>query len=239
MYFQVTATEQLEIQEKTVGQANNPLWFKHKKGRISASNAKRFTGKGNVATLTKDVISVKKPRITNIPAMKYGIDNEPLAIEKYKTQKSVDGFDVEVSSCGLFIDTGYGQLAASPDGLVTDNSASDKFGLIEVKCIYSCRDISPLDAVKSKGGTSAFPVKLHGDSIIMKESHSYYYQVQMQMGITGRKWCDFVLFTCATEEVLILHVYFDNNFWCRLKEKLLDFHSVNIVPALVAQGFYK
>ena len=73
----------------------------------------------------------------------------------------------------------------------------------------------------------------------MKESHSYYYQVQMQMGVTGSKRCDLVLFTSATEDVLIIRANFDENFWCRLEEKLLDFHSINIVPALVAQGFYK
>ena len=48
-----------------------------------------------------------------------------------------------------------------------------------------------------------------------------------------------VLFTSATEDVLILCVNFDENFWCRLEEILLDFHSINIVPALVTQGFYK
>ena len=71
----------------------------------------------------------------------------------------------------------------------------------------------------------------------MKESYSYYYQMQMQMGVTGRKWCDLVLFTSATEDVLIIRVNFDENFWCRLEEKLSDFHSINIIPALVAQGF--
>ena len=201
--------QQIEIQAQTVGQAENPLLFKHKKGRISASNAKKFVGKGNVATLTKDVITVKKPRITNIPAMKYGVENESLAVDKYVSQKQRDGIKVEVSSCGLFVYLEHGQLAASPDRLVTDPSVSDSLGLIEVKCLYSCRDISPLEAVDTKGSTSAFPVKkVIGENIIMKESHSYYYQVQMQMGVTGRKWCDLVLFTSATEDVLILRVNF-------------------------------
>ena len=86
-----------------------------------------------------------------------------------------------------------------------------------MKCLYSCWDISPLEAVKTKGSTSAFPVKkVIGENIIMKESHSYYYQVQMQLGVAGRKWCDLVLFTSATEDVLIIRVNFDENFWCRL-----------------------
>ena len=76
---------------------------------------------------------------------------------------------MEVSSCGLFVHLPHGQLAASPDRLVTDPSVSDSLGLIEVKCLYSCRDISPLEAVNTKGSTSAFPVKkLIGENIIMK-----------------------------------------------------------------------
>ena len=103
LYLQVSLAQQIDIQAQTSGQAENPLWFKHKKGRISASNAKKFVGKGNVATLTKDVITVKKPRITNIPAMKYGVKNESLAVDKYVLQKQRDGIKVEVSSCGLFL----------------------------------------------------------------------------------------------------------------------------------------
>ena len=70
--------QQINIQAQTVGQAENPLWFKHKKGRISASNAKKFVGKE--LTLTKDVITVKKPRITNIPAMKWASTRENLSL---------------------------------------------------------------------------------------------------------------------------------------------------------------
>ena len=83
LYLQVSLAQQIDIQAQTVGQAENPLWFKYKKGRISASYAKKFVGKGNVATLPKDVITVKKPRITNIPAMKCGVKNESLAVDKY------------------------------------------------------------------------------------------------------------------------------------------------------------
>ena len=44
LYLQVNLAQQIDIQAQTVGQAENPLWFKHKKGRISASNAKEFVG---------------------------------------------------------------------------------------------------------------------------------------------------------------------------------------------------
>ena len=45
LYLQVSLAQKIDIQAQTVGQAENPFWFKHKKGRISASNAKEFVGK--------------------------------------------------------------------------------------------------------------------------------------------------------------------------------------------------
>ena len=47
----------------------------------------------------------------------------------------------------------------------------------------------------------------------MSKSHKYYSQMQLQMVITGRKWCDFVVFTgkCLEDAVdpLIIRVEFD------------------------------
>ena len=127
--------------------------------------------------------------------MKFGIDNEAIAVEKYEAQMTAEGKNVTVSTCGLFVDLEYEQLAASPDRLVTDSSVPEPLGIVEVKCLYSCRDKSPREAVTARGSTNIFPVKYIGNNFILKENHSYFYQVQMQMGVTGRKWCDFVLFT--------------------------------------------
>ena len=76
------------------------------------------------------------------------------------------------TTCGLFVDVDYGQLPASQACLVTDYSTPGTLGLVEVKCLYSCRDTSPHKAVISRGSTSTFSVKYIGDNTIVKENQA-------------------------------------------------------------------
>lgn len=73
--------------------------------------------------------------------------------------------DKNVRECGIFIHDDI-QCGASPDGLVDDD------GTIEIKCPKTSTHIQTL---KSKN----LPAQ-------------YYWQVQGQLWITGRKWCDFI-----------------------------------------------
>ena len=70
-----------------------------------------------------------------------------------------------VRECGIFIHDDI-QCGASPDGLVDDD------GTIEIKCPKTSTHIQTL---KSK-----------------KLPTQYYWQVQGQLWVTGRKWCDFI-----------------------------------------------
>lgn len=70
-----------------------------------------------------------------------------------------------VRQCGIFIHDEI-ECGASPDGLV------DEDGTIEIKCPKTATHIQTLKSGK-------LPTK-------------YYWQVQGQLWITGRKWCDFI-----------------------------------------------
>lgn len=73
--------------------------------------------------------------------------------------------DKNVRECGIFIHDDI-QCGASPDGLVDDD------GTIEIKCPKTSTHIQTL---KSK-----------------KLPTQYHWQVQGQLWVTGRKWCDFI-----------------------------------------------
>ena len=73
--------------------------------------------------------------------------------------------DKNVRECGIFIHDDI-ECGASPDGLVDDD------GTIEIKCPKTSTHIQTL---KSK-----------------KLPTQYYWQVQGQLWVTGRKWCDFI-----------------------------------------------
>ena len=86
-------------------------------------------------------------------------------------------------------------LGATPDGCVYSPSSTEPHGFLEVKCPYSQRDMMPLDACAAPGfccevqQASSLGIKL-------RRTHQYYYaQVQGQMAVGNRKWCDFVIYT--------------------------------------------
>ena len=47
---------------------------------------------------------------------------------------------------GLVISTSNGCLACSPDGWVEQGNSSEKEGVVEYRCPYASRDVTPVEA---------------------------------------------------------------------------------------------
>ena len=93
--------------------------------------------------------------------------------------------EFEVEATGLYVYPKYLYLGASPDGLVTCACCGN--GLLEVKCPCSVYHSPPTCAVylytsENKGYT-------------LSRDREYYFQIQGQMGITERPYCDFICWT--------------------------------------------
>ena len=73
------------------------------------------------------------------------------------------------------------------------------------------------------------------NKISLKKSHSYYYQVQMQLAVTGYSWCD--VFLCTTKDSFQQKIYFDKSFWLVNKCKLEMFYSKVVVKELLRGNF--
>lgn len=114
-------------------------------------------------------------------SFRYGIQNEPLAKESLEIKLGVN-----ILSCGLFVDKKSTFLAASPDGLIENNS------IVEIKCPASIKDFTPQEAFENK--KLNFMNFIDGE-LKLKTSHDYYYQIQGQLHITERKYCYFVVWT--------------------------------------------
>jgi len=71
-------------------------------------------------------------------------------------------------------------VLASPDGLVEEN------GLVEIKCHNDVKHFSLI---------------LEGEKLIEKK---YIWQMQMQMLVTGRKWCDYCAFNPNFKDTLLV-----------------------------------
>lgn len=79
----------------------------------------------------------------------------------------------------MFVDFNLSFLAASPDGLVGNDS------IIKSKCPYSVKDVSPSDAYK-QNKFKCMNLKL--ENLVLKRTHNYYYQVQGQLLIIKKKF---------------------------------------------------
>ena len=129
-----------EIEIRTRGQAENPLWHTARRSRITASNFHDI--KTRKPSTPADNL-VKKIRNENdceisTPALKWGRKMEPIAKKKrYKATKKLKfKQNVTVMEKGLFVCSYCGFLGASPDGMI--RTGSDVY-LIEVKCPYKYR----------------------------------------------------------------------------------------------------
>ena len=102
----------------------------------------------------------------------------------------------------------YPFLGATPDGGVYDpTNVQHPFGLLEVKCPFIHKEHTPIEACSD----SKFCCELNDGMIKLKNSHSYFCQIQGQMAICKRQWCDFVIYT--TKGIAINCVHFNEEFW--------------------------
>ena len=64
-------------------------------------------------------------------------------------------------------------------------------------------------------------------------SHNYNCQVQGQMGVVSRPWCDFVLYT--RKGLTVEGINFDSEFWNdKLVRKLEEFYTKCFLPEVVS-----
>lgn len=81
--------------------------------------------------------------------MSWGVDNEKEVVRRYQEWKSTSlRRTVSVQECGLFIDPQRDWLAASPDGIVTDEQTGQRLLCLEVKCPYKHRHKRVEDACR-------------------------------------------------------------------------------------------
>lgn len=120
--------------------------------------------------------------------MKYGLESEPKAINKYEDQTKV-----KVCQTGLWVNPKFPFLGCSPDGLVNDK------GLVEIKSLKifknnSIEDITSGKVLLPKDTINRQCFAIKDGKCVLRPKHVYYYQVQMQLLVTERDFCDFLLY---------------------------------------------
>ena len=169
-----------------------------------------------------DAITNKKMKNSMPASLRWGIDNEDVAIRKYL--EIVDGLDVK--KCGLVVSPKWPWLGCSPDGIVFEDIVP--VGCIEVKCPYSKRDMTLAEANASDKN---FFLKLIDGKLKLKRNHVYFYQCQGVMNIVGLNWIDFIVYT--PKDLYIERIEVDRILWhSRMLPELTNFYAEYILPKL-------
>lgn len=226
--------------EGTVGQSNSEVWHHERLFRVTASKCKTACNFGEqicqgngyqiIDRINKFVIeNFWSPRNIKTVDMKYGIEEEPKARIVY-TQSSGH----RILETGMWINKDYPHLGASPDGLIL-NDLGDPIGVLEIKCLKIFKDKSILEVVENYEGMKASKFlsgqcfeKKNG-KLILKKSHMYYYQIQMQMLVTSLSFCDFVLYS-RKGPPSVERIYEDRPFQNTLAQNSLLFWERVLIP---------
>ena len=210
----VTREVAIDIQEKTVTQSDNSLWYLLRKKRITASKfgvcAKR------VGSFENLVVQLNPSRPVTTANMRRGIELEPRAAMVYANVAK--GGLVNLYPSGLVINPKCPWLGCSPDRKVYDSEAANQglnpFGLLEIKVVKEGEtDFGNVRYVTTDPITK---------ELTLKRNHEYYYQVQCQLGLTGIEWCDFFSYMNDTK-FMCIRILFDQDFFQSSKDKVDNF----------------
>ena len=178
-------------------------WYASRRGVPTSSSFGRLitpTGKraasadGYIDELVAEKLTGQSKFFPTTAAMQHGIDTEPKAREYYEFM-----YDVKVIEVGLCLHDTI-EAGASPDGIIEDSE-----GLLEIKCPQ------PHTMVK------------YWRDFLKKERmpQEYKAQVQGQLWIAEKQWCDFL---CYAENIkpLLVRVKRDEDFIKSLEEIVTD-----------------
>lgn len=208
-----------QLERNTVGQHENELWRSSRMNRLTASNFGKVI-KRKKTTLCHNIVKVLVYcKDIQTPAILFGRLNERNAIKKYEEKYSVN-----VQKCGLFVSESEPYLAASPDGLVGDE------GIVEVKCIHKIGE-STLLLAAAKRGNICLEVKKDG-KLQLNRKHNYYFQVQGQLNIADRNYCDFIVF--SNTDFFVERIERDMKLWNdKMLPVLQRFYYQCMLPEIV------
>lgn len=222
-----------EIEQSTRDQSQSTLWHSVRHYRLTASYFGRIFRLKETTSPESIVLQILGTKRFTSDATEWGKQNESVALEKYKIHQNNSGHDgLYYAPSGFVISETHPFLGASPDAVVHDPSEKNPFGLAEAKCPFSFRHQTPFEAAKSS--TFCCEISTNADGLQclqLKRTHPYFCQVQGQMAITERHWCDFIVYT--GKGLHVERIRFDSTFWNNDLPKLINFYDNCLAPEVV------
>jgi hypothetical protein len=236
----VTLREALDIEFKSRKQ-NDDIWMENTKKRLTSTTTHTVLHK----TKKKSFASIVWNKLYSKPFSnrhtEYGKEMERVSEWRYKEYMKKKGKPVIVQSSGLLIHRTKPYLAASPDGLVMDESEDQKKGLVEYKSLSACKNMSLnkcYDEAKKKNKQFQLKKVKADGGFTLNTQHPFYTQCQMAMEVSGRTWIDFVLST-EVGEPHIERIHKNKKWWEKYSPKLDFFYFNCLLPELAHPRYNK
>ncbi|XP_041371313.1 uncharacterized protein LOC121384798 [Gigantopelta aegis] len=217
------------IYDVTKKQASSVTWHEQRIGRITSSTVHQVLH----TNINKPALSLIKTLCTgtvkelNVAPVKWGKDNEKKALDSYTQIMKSSHTDFVINEAGLLIDKKHPYLAASSDSIASCACHGQR--VVEVKCPYTQREKTYHEYMNEKSCC----LMMDEEASKLKETHSYYSQVQMQMYIHDTAFCDFVIFT--PRFTAISYVRRNHSFIAEMLEKTRDFHVKCVMPEILTR----
>lgn len=176
----------------TFPQYSDEYW-EIKKGKMSASNAQAIANSGKGLSTYIHELMADYYAISKEEGYTNEFMERGLVLEEQAITMYEADKDVKVQRVGFIEVDEY--VGCSPDGIVGQD------GLVEVKCLKN---------------SNHFKILLYG---IDEVDTKYIWQVQYQMYVTGRKWCDLIYYNPNFEkDLIVFRIEADEDSHTKIKE---------------------
>lgn len=192
-------------------------WHDIRAGRITASNFGSAIGHSIFTTpdeLADQILGITDKQFTpeQLERMKKGTDGEPIARDWYARTRGV-----VVKEVGIAIPKWNLMIGGSLDGNIENSD-----GCIEIKCVEQM--YKPLLRRMNN------PTPSTNYDHIWK---THFDQMQGCMGITEKKWCDYIVYCAQHNLVYVERIPFVPKYWNEvLYPGLVNFLETKIIPRL-------
>ena len=153
----------------------------------------------------------------------YGCKHEDEARSIYSEVMKSNHSSFTLKPSGLLLDPYSPFVGTSPDGIVECSCCG--CGVLEIKCPYSCK----FQSFEDRADQHSFFLEVDDSrNLRLKESHPYYYQVQLQMKLYGACYCDCVVW--RKDDMFIQRISCNVAFITEALDKIPPFIKLCILP---------
>ena len=239
-HMKLSPDEVARIEAATRDQSECELWFALRNGRITSSKfGENFNRQDSTdpKRLVRDLMGYGGPLKNLPPQMRWGRENEDKAQKYYIEDRQAAGEMMTVAPSGLHLMPEKAYLGASSDGLVTcSNVDLCCLGCLEIKCPYSvdkCATVGMSPKEIAEKFEDKFYMRRGEDrELYLPQGHHYYAQVQGELAVLDREWCNFVVY--SNGQVVVDRIFRDLEYWNQLEETLEKIYVRFVIPEILS-----